>query len=54
MCALIRTRIVDVGVACADAAIAADGLWLTCAPESRVVVTPRLGAVAGLGLAVRF
>jgi PEGA domain-containing protein len=36
------------------AAVAAAVLWLTGAPESRVAVTPRLGAVAGLDLAVRF
>ena len=38
------------------AAIAAAVLWLTGAPESRsrVAVTPRLGATAGLALAVRF
>jgi hypothetical protein len=36
------------------AAIAAAVLWLTGAPESRVAVTPQLGAVAGLDLSVRF
>ncbi|HEX7841189.1 MAG TPA: PEGA domain-containing protein [Kofleriaceae bacterium] len=36
------------------AAIAAAVLWLTGAPESRVAVTPQLGAVAGLDVAVRF
>lgn len=36
------------------AAIAAAVLWLTGAPESRVAVTPRLGAVAGLDLTVRY
>jgi hypothetical protein len=36
------------------AAIAAAVLWFTGAPESRVAVTPRVGAVAGLDLAVRF
>jgi len=39
------------------AAVAAAVLWLTGAPESpepRVAVTPRLGPVAGLDLAVRF
>lgn len=38
------------------AAIAAAVLWFTGAPESRVAVTPRVGAVAGTGLdlAVRF
>lgn len=36
------------------AALAAAVLWLTGAPESRVAVTPRLGATAGLDLAVRF
>jgi hypothetical protein len=41
------------GVA-AGAAIAAAVLWLTGAPESRVAVAPRLGAVAGLDLNLRF
>jgi hypothetical protein len=41
------------GVA-AGAAITAAVLWLTGAPESRVAVTPRLGAVAGLDLHLRF
>jgi hypothetical protein len=36
------------------AAIAAAVLWFTGAPESQVAVTPRVGAVAGLDLAVRF
>jgi hypothetical protein len=36
------------------AAVATAILWLTGAPESRVAVAPRLGAVAGLDLAVRF
>ena len=36
------------------AAIAAAVLWFTGAPESQVAVTPRLGPVAGLDLAVRF
>ncbi len=36
------------------AAIAAAVLWFTGAPESRVAVTPRVGPVAGLDLAVRF
>jgi hypothetical protein len=36
------------------AAIAAAVLWLTGAPESPVAITPRLGAVAGLDLSVRF
>jgi hypothetical protein len=34
--------------------IAAAVLWVTGAPESRVVVAPRVGPVAGLDLAVRF
>lgn len=38
----------------AGAAIAAAVLWMTGAPESRVAVTPRVGPVAGLDLAVRF
>jgi hypothetical protein len=38
----------------AVAAIAAAALWMTGAPESRVAVTPRVGPVAGLDLAVRF
>ncbi len=41
------------GVA-AGAAVAAAVLWLTGAPESRVAITPRLGAVAGLDLSLRF
>jgi hypothetical protein len=41
------------GVA-AGAVIAAAVLWVTGAPESRVAVTPRVGPVAGLDLAVRF
>jgi hypothetical protein len=36
------------------AAIAAAVLWFTGAPESRVAITPQLGAVAGLDVAVRF
>jgi hypothetical protein len=36
------------------AAITAAVLWFTGAPESQVAVTPRVGAVAGLDLAVRF
>jgi hypothetical protein len=36
------------------AAIAAAVLWLTGAPDSRVAVTPQLGAVAGPDVAVRF
>jgi hypothetical protein len=36
------------------AAITAAVLWLTGAPESRVAITPQLGAVAGLDLSVRF
>jgi hypothetical protein len=48
-----RTANIAYGVA-GGAAIAAAVLWLTGAPESRVAVTPQLGAVAGLDLAVRF
>ncbi len=36
------------------ASIAAAVLWLTGASESRVAVTPRIGAVAGLALSGRF
>jgi len=38
----------------AGAFITAAVLWVTGAPESRVAVTPRVGPVAGLDLAVRF
>jgi hypothetical protein len=48
-----RQANVAFGVA-GGAAVAAGILWLTGAPESRVAVTPHLGAVAGLDLAVRF
>ena len=48
-----RTANIAYGVA-GGAAIAAAVLWLTGAPESRVAVTPQLGAVAGLDVAVRF
>jgi hypothetical protein len=44
---------VGFGVA-GGAAIAAAVLWLTATPESRVAITPRLGAVAGVDLAGRF
>jgi hypothetical protein len=40
--------------AAGGAVVAAAVLWLTGAPESRVAITPRAGAVAGLDLAVRF
>jgi hypothetical protein len=46
----LRPRLDQLG----GAAIAAAVLWLTGAPESRVAITPQLGAVAGLDLAVRF
>jgi hypothetical protein len=36
------------------AAIAATVLWFTGAPESRVAISPRVGALAGLDLMVRF
>ena len=36
------------------AAITAAVLWLTRAPESRPAITPRLGAIAGLDLSMRF
>jgi len=52
-----RSRALQANVAfgvAGGAAIAAAVLWLTGAPESRVAVTPRLGPVAGLDLAVRF
>jgi len=48
-----RTANIAYGAA-GGAAIAAAVLWLTGAPESRVAVTPQLGAVAGLDVAVRF
>jgi hypothetical protein len=48
-----RSRALQANIAYA-AAIAAAVLWLTGAPESRVAVTPQLGTVAGLDLAVRF
>jgi len=52
-----RTRALEANIGygvAGGAAIAAAVLWLTGAPESRVAVTPQLGAVAGLDLAVRF
>lgn len=52
-----RSRALQANVAygiAGGAAIAAAVLWLTGAPESRFAVTPRLGTVAGLDLAVRF
>jgi hypothetical protein len=52
-----RSRALEANIAygaAGGAAIAAAVLWLTGAPESRVAVTPQLGAVAGLDLAVRF
>lgn len=56
-----RARALEANVAfgvAGGAAITAAILWLTGAPESRVAVTPRLGArtgdVAGVDLAVRF
>ena len=52
-----RSRALEANIAygvAGGAAIAAAVLWLTGAPESRVAVTPPLGAVAGLDLAVRF
>lgn len=41
-------------IVAAGAVVGAAVLWVTGAPESRVVVTPRVGPVAGLDLAVRF
>jgi hypothetical protein len=38
----------------AGAAITAAVLWMTGAPESQVAVTPRVGPVAGLDLAIQF
>lgn len=52
-----RSRALQANVAygvAGGAAIAAAVLWFTGAPESRVAVTPQLGAVAGLDVAVRF
>jgi len=52
-----RSRALQANVAfgvAGGAAIAAAVLWLTGAPESRIAVTPQVGAVAGLDLAVRF
>jgi hypothetical protein len=52
-----RSRALDANIAFAvagGAAIGAAVLWLTGTPESRVAVTPRLGDVAGLDLAVRY
>ncbi|HXT51749.1 MAG TPA: PEGA domain-containing protein [Thermoanaerobaculia bacterium] len=52
-----RSRALQANVAfgvAGGAAIAAAVLWLTGAPESRVAVTPQIGAVAGLDLAIRF
>jgi len=52
-----RTRATQANIAygvSAGAAIAAGVLWLIGAPESRLAVTPSVGAVAGLDLAVRF
>jgi hypothetical protein len=52
-----RTRALEAnlvyGVAGAAAIIAAV-LWVTGAPEARIIVTPRLDAVAGVDLAMRF
>jgi hypothetical protein len=52
-----RSRAVVANVAygvAGAAAVAAAILWLTGAPELRVAVTPRVGSIAGLDLAVRF
>jgi hypothetical protein len=52
-----RSRALQANIAygvAGGAAIAAAVLWLTGAPESRVAITPQLGTVAGLDLAVRF
>jgi hypothetical protein len=52
-----RSRALQANVAygiAGGAAIAASVLWLTGAPESRVAITPQLGAVAGLDVSVRF
>ena len=52
-----RSRALEANIAygiAGGAAIAAAVLWLTGAPESRVAVTPQLGAVAGLDVAMRF
>jgi hypothetical protein len=52
-----RSRALEANIAygvAGGAAIAAAVLWLTGASESRVAVTPQLGAVAGLDLSVRF
>ena len=52
-----RSRALQANVAygvAGGAAIAAAVLWFTGAPESRVAITPQLGAVAGLDVAVRF
>lgn len=52
-----RSRALQANVAygvAGGAAITAAVLWLTGAPESRVAITPQLGAVAGLDVSVRF
>jgi len=52
-----RSRALQANIAygvAGGAAIAAAVLWLTGSPESRVAVTPHLGAVAGIDLKVRF
>jgi hypothetical protein len=52
-----RSRALQANVAygiAGGAAIAAAVLWFTGAPESRVAITPQLGAVAGLDVSVRF
>jgi len=52
-----RSRALQANIAygvAGGAAIAAAVLWLTGAPESRVAVTPQLGAVAGLDVSVKF
>lgn len=52
-----RSRALQANVAygvAGGAAIAAAVLWFTGAPESRVAITPQLGAVAGLDVAVKF
>lgn len=52
-----QSRALAANVTCgatSGAAITAAILWLTGSRESRVAVTPRLGAVSGLDLAVRY
>jgi hypothetical protein len=52
-----RSRAMEANIAygvAGAAVITAAVLWLTGAPESRIAVTPRLGAVAGLDFAGKF